>query len=186
MLKILGSVKIDKNTYQTLKGKFSGKFNDLNSFYTDLKTKNVFKSPVENFGRFDSLSKMCCCSVALALFDAKIDYKSKIFHKEDVGLVSTNKYGSLQSNIDYFKDYVVNGRKLARGNLFIYTLPSSALGETSIHFGLKGPVFYAGFEKNNFKELLDVAEELIVNSQAKLMIVIEFDEKSAHCVVVRK
>lgn len=186
MIKILGSVKIDKNKYKTLKRKFSGCFNDLNSLYTDLKTKNVFKSSVENFGRFDNLSKICSCAVGLALFDAKIDYKSKNFYREEIGLISTNKDGSLQANIDYFKDYVVNGRKLARGNLFIYTLPSSAIGESSIHFGIKGPVFYAGFSKNNFKELLDVAKQLIIQNQAKLMVVIEFDQKSAHCVVVRK
>jgi len=43
-----------------------------------------------------------------------------------------------------FLDYVQAGRKLGRGSLFIYTLPSSPLAEAAIHFGLQGPVLYIG------------------------------------------
>ena len=63
--------------------------------------------------------------------------------------------GSLQSDLEYFRDYLEGGRTLSRGNLFIYTLPSSPLGEAAIHFGLLGPLLYAASEGNALTAVLD-------------------------------
>lgn len=62
-----------------------------------------------------------------------------------MGLIGTNRAGSLEANRLYFSDYLQAGRVLARGNLFVYTLPSSPLAEAAIHFGFQGPMLYMGF-----------------------------------------
>src|SRR5574341_404414 len=95
---------------------------------------DIFSYPVKNYGRFDPVSKMSCTAVALALKDADIVYAAG--RKQDIGIIGTNAEGSLRSDIEYFRDYLAGGRKLSRANLFIYTLPSSPLGEAAIHFGL--------------------------------------------------
>ena len=79
-------------------------------------------------------------AVALALRDAGIEYSAR--NKQDTGIIATSGAGSLQSDLDYYADFVKNGRTLSLANLFIYTLPSSPLGEAAIHFGLTGPLLF--------------------------------------------
>jgi 3-oxoacyl-[acyl-carrier-protein] synthase II len=76
--------------------------------------------------------------------------------KQDIGIVGASDSGSMQSDIDYFKDYLDCGRTLSRGNLFIYTLPSSPLGEAAIHFGLQGPLLYAASAENPLMTALTI------------------------------
>lgn len=102
--------------------------------------ESLFVNPVKNFGRMDAASRLTMAAVSLCLQDAGID--SSANYKRDVGIVGTSMEGSFSSDIDYFRDYVENGRKLSRANLFIYTLPSSPLGEAAIHFGLTGPLLF--------------------------------------------
>ncbi len=114
--------------------------------------KGIFAYPVKNFGRFDHASRMTCFGVALALRDAGIEYGPS--RKQDIGIIGANDRGSLQSDIDYFTDYIRSGRTLSRGNLFIYTLPSSPAGEAAIHFGFQGPVLYAAGEGDSLAPAL--------------------------------
>ena len=126
----------------------------------------LFPRPVKNFGRFDRLSRMACSGVALALRDAGFEDTQK----RDIGLIGTSREGSLRTDLDYFRDYIKGGRTLSRGNLFIYTLPSSPLGEAAIHFGLLGPLFYVADHGHSLAPLLDLAAEMIENREASFMI----------------
>ncbi len=121
--------------------------------------KGIFSAPIKNFGRFDRISRMTCFAVALALADSGIEYGAS--RKQDIGIVGTSAEGSLRTDIEYFRDYLDSGRTLSRGNLFIYTLPSSPLGEAAIHFGLQGPLLYAGGEQR-LLAVLDTASEMIL------------------------
>jgi 3-oxoacyl-[acyl-carrier-protein] synthase II len=85
--------------------------------------------------------------------------------------VGTNSEGSLQSDREYFRDYLEGGRTLSRGNLFIYTLPSSPIGEAAIHFGLLGPLLYAATEGNALTAVLDTAGEILLTREAPVMLV---------------
>ncbi len=107
-----------------------------------LPKRDIFSHPFKNFGRLDTISKMTAYAVSLALQDAGIEYSP--IGKQDIGIVGTNAEGSLRSDIEYFRDYLEGGRTLSRGNLFIYTLPSSPIGEAAIHFGFLGPVRVCG------------------------------------------
>ncbi len=102
-----------------------------------LKADGILCERVKNFGRFDAQTRRAFCAAALALHDADFSRDWK-----NVGLIGTGSEESTQANQTYFADYVDYGRKLARANLFIYTLPTSLLAEIAIHFKLDGPLFY--------------------------------------------
>ncbi len=130
--------------------------------------KEIFCHPFKSFGRLDTISKMTAYAVSLALQDAGVAYSPQL--KQDIGIVGTNAEGSLRSDIEYFRDYIAAGRTLSRGNLFIYTLPSSPLGEAAIHFGLRGPLLYAVDRSNALAGVLDMASEMILANGATLML----------------
>jgi 3-oxoacyl-(acyl-carrier-protein) synthase len=133
-----------------------------------LPNRDIFSHPFKNFGRLDTISKMTVFGVSLALQDAGIEYSPN--EKQDIGIVGTNAEGSLRSDIGYFQDYLESGRTLSRGNLFIYTLPSSPIGEAAIHFGFLGPVLYAAGESNGLSVVLDMANEMILAGEAPVML----------------
>ncbi|NQU73259.1 MAG: hypothetical protein HQ547_00925, partial [Candidatus Omnitrophica bacterium] len=139
-------------------------YTDQRSLYTQLLKDNVLSYPIDNFGRFNQDSRMVIFSIALALYDAGGHYVRG--EKQDVGIVGTSPDGALTTNLSYFQDYVKAGRKLGRGNFFIYTLPSSPLAEAAIHFGLCGPLAYIGYAKEPEENLLVHAQYMIKNKNA--------------------
>ena len=130
---------------------------------SSLSKQDIFSHPFRNFGRLDKTSKMTAYAVALALRDSDMGYSAD--RKQDIGIIGTSREGSLRSDIEYFKDYVENGRSIGRGNLFIYTLPSSPLGEAAIHFGFSGPLLYAAVNENSIAKILDMAGEIYKRSR---------------------
>jgi 3-oxoacyl-(acyl-carrier-protein) synthase len=142
-----------------------------------LAKRDIFSHPFKNFGRLDRISRMTAYAVALSLRDAGMEYfPSK---KQDIGIIGTNSEGSLGTDIEYFKDYIEAGRTVSRGNLFIYTLPSSPLGEASIHFGFAGPLLYAAGKKNSIGMILDMAEEIILAQEATAMVAGRAEDEQA-------
>ena len=143
--------------------------NGLRHLYEDgedvrvLPKKGIFSHPFKNFGRLDAVSRMTVYAVSLALQDAGVEYSP--LRKQDLGIVGTSAEGSLRTDLDYFRDYLESGRTLSRGNLFIYTLPSSAIGEAAIHFGLLGPALYASGRANILSGALEIAAEMIEAGQ---------------------
>jgi len=154
-------------------------YTDLRSLYSELLKDTVLAYPIENFGRFNQNSRFVTFSIALALYDAGIAYgKDK---KQDIGVLGMSPDGALTSNLTYFKDYVEAGRKLGRGNLFIYTLPSSPLAEAAIHFGLQGPLVYIRNAEKPKERLLAQAELLIQNKEVQAMLAVDFNSVEATC-----
>ncbi len=133
-----------------------------------LPKSGLFSHPFKNFGRLDSISRMTVYAVALALRDAGIEYSPA--KKQDFGIIGTNAEGSLRSDMEYFKDYIASGRTLSRGNLFIYTLPSSPIGEAAIHFGFLGPLLYAEAGQNSLVSALDTAAEMLLAGETPVML----------------
>lgn len=183
MIKILGASWIKKNKAGLKNRGLTYKYADLKSFYLVLKEKDVFSFPVENFSRFDLASKLATIAVGLAFYDADMLYFPG--KKQDIGILAVNKNGSLNAQLAYFKDYIDSGRILGRGNLFIYTLPSSPLAEAAMHFGLSGPLLYMSFSgnQNNIK-LIEYAKEMVKSGQAKTMLVLESIDQEISCSVI--
>ncbi len=136
-----------------------------------------FAYPVRNYGRMDGDARRVCAACALALRDAGFDYAEG--GTLGIGLLGTGPDGSLRANRAYFEDYVAAGRTLARGNLFVYTLPSSPLAEASIHCGLRGPLLFAGLPAPRPAELLRMAGELIACDAAEALLAVDFDARGA-------
>ena len=137
--------------------------------------KSLFAHPFRNFGRLDRSSRMTAIAVALALRDAGRSYAPD--RKQEIGIVGSGRDGSLPTDLAYFKDYVDCGRTLGRGNLFIYTLPSSPLGEAAIHFGLAGPLLYVS-SGASLASAARIAEEMLELGEAETMLAgaVESDE----------
>jgi 3-oxoacyl-[acyl-carrier-protein] synthase II len=146
--------------------------------------KEIFSYPFRNLGRLDQISRMTAYTVAMALKDAGIVYAQD--HKLDMGIIGTNASGSLCSDIRYFRDYLETGRTTARGNLFIYTLPSSPLGEAAIHFGLQGPLLYMAGTENPLMMVMETAAEMMLLDDVPSMLAGIFGEDSAVCSVLVK
>jgi 3-oxoacyl-[acyl-carrier-protein] synthase II len=149
-----------------------------------LPKRDIFSYPFKNFGRLDPVSRMTAYAVSLALEDAGVEYSP--MKKQDIGIVGTNCNGSLRSDIEYFRDYLECGRTLSRANLFIYTLPSSPLGEAAIHFGFLGPMLYAARERGALSAVLDLATEMVLDEEAPVTLAGMAEEHEALYFVLSK
>jgi 3-oxoacyl-(acyl-carrier-protein) synthase len=157
-------------------------YSEFRTLYAQLLRDAVFSYPVKNLARFDELSRLVTLSVALALHDAGITYAEG--KKQDIGILGTNPDGALATNLAFFRDYTEHGRKLARGNLFIYTLPTSSLAEAAIHFGLQGPLLYLRNLDNPEARLLTHAELMIQNKEAHTLLAVVCDSRKTVCHVI--
>ena len=184
MIIIAGIGWIGQKEYGSVVRKIRQVYSDQKSLYSLLQQESIFSSLVKNFGRFDSVTKNTCSAVALALYDAKIKYANS--HKENIGIVGTNESGCLKSNLNYFRDYVHAGRSLARGNLFIYTLPSSPLAEAAIYFGFQGPLLYVNFAQNQIPSLLHYASRMLNRQEAEMILATKVDETGGICFVLKQ
>jgi len=167
MIAVLGIGWLTPEGYGCIRSELQHTYETGEGAHT-LPAKDIFSHPFKNFGRLDRISRMTAFGVSLALQDAGIEYSP--LRKQDMGIVGTNREGSLQSDREYFRDYLAGGRTLSRGNLFIYTLPSSPMGEAAIHFGLLGPLVYVASESNSLAAVLDTAEDMLLANEALVML----------------
>jgi 3-oxoacyl-(acyl-carrier-protein) synthase len=137
----------------------------------------LFRHKIERFGRFDPVSRMTCLACELALQDAGVDYSPEA--RQEIGILGAGFEGSLAANAVYFKDYVESGRILARGNLFVYTLPTAPLGEAAIHFGFQGPLFSLISAATPLADALEAASALVKSGDAPAMLVVQAGADSA-------
>ena len=137
----------------------------------------LFRHKIDRFGRFDPVSRMTCLACELALQDAGVEYSPDT--RQEIGILGAGFEGSLAANAVYFKDYVESGRTLARGNLFVYTLPTSPLGEAAIHFGFQGPIFSLISPTTPLADALEAALLLVKSGDAPAMLVVQADAGSA-------
>jgi 3-oxoacyl-(acyl-carrier-protein) synthase len=140
----------------------------------------LFRRKVERFGRFDPVSRMACLACELALQAAGYSPADR----QEIGILGAGFEGSLAANAAYFKDYVESGRILARGNLFVYTLPTAALGEAAIHFGFQGPLFSLISRATPLADALEAASLLVKNGDAPAMLVVQAEAESAVAALV--
>jgi hypothetical protein len=102
----------------------------------------------------------------------------------EIGLLSAGSEGCVRANEQYFRDYVANGRTLGRGNLFIYTLPTSALGELAIALSLTGPCMFIQDGDDPAASLGRIGGQIISDGEAGGMLGLWSDSEAAVCLLI--
>lgn len=133
-------------------------------------------------GRFDATTRVTYIASALALHDSGINTSKE--NKTDIGIINTNVDSCFDANIKYFRDYVECGSIMARGNLFIYTLPTSPLAETAIQFGLQGPMYYLAGPDTSLATLLYTADGTIQRGETSGMLIVDADDRHGLCLML--
>ena len=158
-------------------------YGHIRDVYQYMKDSAILADPIKNFGRFDHESKKVCLVIGLALHDAGIS-RGRVAN--DIGIVASNRDGALCANCDYFKNYVEFGKTLGRGNLFIYTLPTSPLAEAAICYKLNGPLLYTSRDNNCFSLALEQADSIVKGNEACAMLAVVGNQSELACFVVEK
>ncbi|MGD0138448.1 MAG: hypothetical protein ABSD28_06185 [Tepidisphaeraceae bacterium] len=136
--------------------------------------------PVKYFTRMTGESRCCLCAASLALKGA--DWWDRT--PPEIGLLAARSEGLLRANEEYFQDYVAMGRTLGRGNLFIYTLATSALGEAAIALSLTGPSMFIQDDARPLAALVWHGEQMVADGEAGGMLALWSDSSAAVCFAV--
>jgi hypothetical protein len=159
-------------------------YSDAGSLREDLEKDSVLSYPMKRFGKYDLNSKMTCCVVGLALYDAGIVYSES--QKQDIGILGTNTAGCLQSNLDYFSDFSDNGRTRARAGLFVYTLSSIPISEAAMYFKMRGPLVHMTFAERQLESLLNLSAGMILRGECVAMLAVQASEEEGLCLVLNR
>ena len=181
---IAGIGWITGREYGCVRRQVGGSYAEMRWLRSEMLDRSIFSYPVKGFAKYDRVSQMTCCATALALYDAGMPYSEN--RKQDIGILGTNSDGCLQSNLDFFGDFVENGRTLGRANLFVSTLPSIPIAEAAIHFRCQGPLLYMRFPKESIASLILQSDRMIVREEAEAMMAVRATEEEAQCFVLRR
>jgi hypothetical protein len=181
---IAGIGWITQREYGCVMKQLRRSYSDMESLRSELQHDSVLSYPTKGFGRYDLASRVTCCASALALYDAGLPHSAS--RKQDIGILGTNSDGCLQSNLDFFEDFVANGRTLGRAKFFVYTLPSIPVAEAAIYFKCQGPLLYMGFPERQVASLLRQSDRMIRRGESAAMLAVSASEKDAQCFVLRQ
>lgn len=181
---ITGIGWIARREYGCVTKKMRCPYPDIGSLRSELRDASVLLYPMKGFGKYDLASKMTCCVVALALYDAEVTYSEG--RKQDVGILGTNSDGCLQANVDFFKDFIEHGRGSGRASLFVNTLPSIPVAQAAIYFKLQGPLLYMTFPPKQVPSLLRHCDRMILRGESPAMLAVRASEEDALCFYVRR
>jgi 3-oxoacyl-[acyl-carrier-protein] synthase II len=134
--------------------------------------------PVKYLGRMGMPTRCCLVAACKALRELKPAAEVEI------GILAAGERGFLQANFDYFRDYVALGRTMGRGNLFIYTLPTSSASEVAIALNLKGPTLYTESDAAPVESLIASAGQILCDGEAEVVLALWGGSKAAVCFAV--
>jgi 3-oxoacyl-[acyl-carrier-protein] synthase II len=89
--------------------------------------------------RMDRLCALALVACDGALLDGALTPTAPEWDGDRTAIVFGSAYGCHATNEDYYRGLVRDGQLGASPRLFAYTLPSSPVGEISIHYGVRGP-----------------------------------------------
>lgn len=171
MILIKGIGWINSSSFGTAISDQSWEFSSMKLLHKTLKLHGIIRNSIKDFGRLDKLSKLTVAATSLALLDSLSEISNN--DKAHIGIIGSNHSGSLSSNVDYFTDYVNSGRKLSRGSLFVYTLPSASLAASAIAFGLQGPILFTMFSGDGvLSRLFEEADKTVIGYNLKKLVAV--------------
>lgn len=185
MLSVAGAGWISREACGSLRRARQEKFDDPKILYQQLEAEGFFLVPQAKVRWLNTVSQRYCLAAALALrdaFESAAEWRRVL---TETGVLGLSRDGALQANLEYFKDYVSAGRKLARGNLFVHTLPTSPLAETAITFGFKGPIFHLSAAEPKLNLLIERGEALERTSKKMNFLCFTADENAVIAFLLR-
>jgi hypothetical protein len=168
-----------ENDLRSLYKKEEFSYNSLKEIHNHFVSYKIIDNEISNFRRISINSKLYSILSGLSLYDSNIELNAE--NKENTGIISCTHKAATPDNEKYFKDYISAGRRMARGNLFVYTLPTSPLGEVAISYQLKGPLFYSNYSEDRLEMFIEQAEFMLNTNQAENLICIFTDKLSEIC-----
>jgi hypothetical protein len=149
------------------------------AFSTAAEIPALVGRPVKYYARMTPETRCCLFAASLSLKHARWETDAV-----EIGLLSAGSDGCLRANGEYFHDYVANGRTLGRGNLFIYTLQTSALGEVAIALSLTGPCMFIQEGDDPAVSLARIGGQIISDGEAGGMLGLWSDSEAAVCMLI--
>jgi len=123
--------------------------------------------PYPRFGRMDAFSRTAFAAVVSALKDAGLSDRKK---PNPTGIIASTSFGCVKTDLTFFQG-VLSGKAIgAHPHHFAYTLPSTFLGDVSIHLGLTGPAFVIQERDPLSFTGLTSAMELLLYEKAPFMV----------------
>ena len=138
------------------------------SLYSQLRSDGILPGPMQDFGRLNTGAKQTCAAVGAALRDAHVSEDGG-GRNGVIGIVGNGS--ALDANREFFTDYISNGRSLARGSLFVHTLPSSPLAAAAMCYKLSGPLLNFRQVRDTFGGPVERAIEMLDQKLAGAMVV---------------
>jgi 3-oxoacyl-[acyl-carrier-protein] synthase II len=142
-----------------------------------------FTGGYRNWGRVAPQARRLACALEAGFAELRLDGQAR--RRAGWGIFGMNTAGCHAENTAFFRDYVENGRSLARGGLFVHTLPSTPVAEASIHFGLRGPVCHFVDPALDFSRLVDWACATMAEEGVAGMVVVSIEDDLALCAFLR-
>ncbi|MCG8429880.1 MAG: hypothetical protein MJA29_01730 [Candidatus Omnitrophica bacterium] len=143
-----------------------------------LYSKGLVPAQPANFGRFDRATLSAYLAAVLSVHDAGMVPGER---KRHTGIIGSSAEGALEANRAFFGDYLSAGRKTARANLFVYTLPTTPLAECALALGLTGPLLFLQYEEELLGRLLEQAAMMIADARAQGMLALYCAADAAVC-----
>ena len=128
-----------------------------------------------NFSRFSPEVRLAFFAATRALEVAGIASAAG----RRIGVIACDRAGSERANFAYFDDYVRSGRVLGRGQLFVYTLPTSVAAECAIACRLTGPLLYVAGSGAPTRGAEAAARGLLADGLADAVLVLSANPEEA-------
>ena len=168
-----GAAWCSRSDYSTLFAHRKDSFPNYREAYKYYKKNEVLTRELNNFRRVSNTARLYLLLTGLAAFDAG---KQDSDFPDNTGIIC-NSESVLAENEKYYKDYLDSGKIGGRGNLFVYTLPTSALGEAAISFGIRGPLYNVTFNENSPADFLEHIQFLFDSEQIDTVFAIFSDNE---------
>jgi hypothetical protein len=128
---------------------------------------SLFDTSCSRFGRMDLLSKLSMMAVELL----DVDFSGMTDDKRaQVGICTLSPHGSIATDIEFLREI--------GPSTFIYTLPSSAIGEICIRHQLKGPALCLTSKEETGRTIVEEATERIAMGEADSMLCLACDVRT--------
>lgn len=102
-------------------------------------TPQRWSGTAARLARMDRLCALALVACDGALLDGGLSATAPEWNGDRTAIVLGTAYGCHATNEDYYRGLLREGVAGASPRLFGYTLPSSPVGEVSIHYGIRGP-----------------------------------------------